>query len=373
MQAGDFVYFVCQQKDLGEILKHFGSETNVVKNVLIVGGGKIGCRLALELDDQNYNLKLIEMDAHRCQSIAGQLHRTMVLHGYATDQAFMQQENVGNMDLVIAVTADEEMNILSCMLAKRLGAKKTVARVNKLAYITLVHAIGIDQIISPRRFAIDSHHACTAAREKSSPRCSSRARKPKCWKPMALENSEIVGTPLKEFKFPKDALVLCLARGDEVIIPSGDTVIQPQDRVIILSTRKNIPRWSKSSWASGGSYDALENDLKHRGCAACLCRSEHGPAAWLFTVLPRRRHPAADRGHAGDGNGRNGLFYLIGQNASSTNPINHREGMAATTLCWVAAAKSRRAALLFGRRAACTGGLRLRDHLGIHHNRGFRD
>ena len=100
LQAGDFVYFVCDQKDLQEILALFGSETSVVKDVLIVGGGKIGLRLAQQLDDRHYNVKLIEMDAQRCQSIAGQLHRTIVLQGYATDQAFMEQENIGSMDIL---------------------------------------------------------------------------------------------------------------------------------------------------------------------------------------------------------------------------------------------------------------------------------
>jgi trk system potassium uptake protein len=241
LQAGDFVYFVCDQKDLQEILALFGSETSVVKDVLIVGGGKIGLRLAQQLDDRHYNVKLIEMDAQRCQSIAGQLHRTIVLQGYATDQAFMEQENIGSMDLVVAVTWDEEMNILTCLLAKRLGAKKTVARINKFAYIPLVHAIGIDHIVSPRRCAIDSIMPAMR-RGKVISTVFIKGKEAEVLEALALENSEIVGTPLKEFKFPKDTLVLCLARGDEVIIPSGDTVIRPQDRVIILSTRGSLPR-----------------------------------------------------------------------------------------------------------------------------------
>ncbi len=164
------------------------------------------------------------MDPQRCQTIAAKLHRTIVLQGFATDQAFMEQENVGSMDLVVAVTWDEEMNILACLLAKRLGAKKTIARVNKFAYIPLVQAIGIDHIVSPRRCAIDSIMPALR-RGKVISTVFIKGKEAEVLEAVALENSSIVDTPLKEIKFPKEALVLCLAREDEVIIPSGDTVV----------------------------------------------------------------------------------------------------------------------------------------------------
>jgi trk system potassium uptake protein TrkA len=246
LQAGDMVYFVCQAHDLPRTLGFFGDEANIVKNIMIVGGGRIGLRLATELDgNKNYHLKLIEMDPHRCQTIAAQLHRTMVLQGFATDQAFMKQENMGSMDLVIAVTWDEEMNILSSLLAKRLGARKTIARVDKVAYIPLVHAIGIDHIVSPRRCAIDSIMPALR-RGKVVSTVFIKGKEAEVLEAVALENSSLVGTPLKDVKFPRETLVLCVARGDEVIIPSGSTVISPQDRVIILSTHANIARVEQS-------------------------------------------------------------------------------------------------------------------------------
>jgi trk system potassium uptake protein TrkA len=169
----------------------------------------------------------------------------MVLQGFATDQAFMKQENMGSMDLVIAVTWDEEMNILSSLLAKRLGARKTIARVDKVAYIPLVHAIGIDHIVSPRRCAIDSIMPALR-RGKVVSTVFIKGKEAEVLEAVALENSSLVGTPLKDVKFPRETLVLCVARGDEVIIPSGSTVISPQDRVIILSTHANIARVEQS-------------------------------------------------------------------------------------------------------------------------------
>ncbi len=241
LQAGDFVYFVCRKNEVPKVLELFGKVGHPVKDVMIVGGGKIGYRLAKSLDNKNFNVKLIEMDAERCRAVAGKLHRTMVLHGYATDQAFMEQEHAGSMDLVAAVTWDEEVNILASLLAKRLGAKKTVARVNKFAYIPLVHAIGIDHIVSPRRCAIDSIMP-SMRRGKVMSTVFIKGKEAEVLEAMALPGSEMVEAPLKDIKLPKEALVLCLARGDQVLIPSGDTQIQPHDRVIILSTRKHLSR-----------------------------------------------------------------------------------------------------------------------------------
>ena len=129
LRAGDFVYYVCQQHDLAEIQTLFGGKSGSAKNLLIVGGGRIGFRLAQALDKKGFHIKLIEKDAQRCQEISARLHRIIVLQGFATDQAFLEQENVGSMDMVIAITDDEEMNILACLLAKRMGAHKTICRV----------------------------------------------------------------------------------------------------------------------------------------------------------------------------------------------------------------------------------------------------
>ncbi len=239
LRAGDFVYYVCEQRDLAEIQKLFGGKGSSAKNLLIVGGGRIGFRLAQLLDKKGFHIKLIEKDNQRCQEISARLHRIVVLHGFATDQAFLEQENVGGMDMVIAITNDEEMNILACLLAKRMGAQKTICRVNKFAYIPLVHAIGIDHVVSPRRSAINSIFPFIR-RGKIISTVSIKGKEAEVLEALALEDSEIIARSIKDLKFPKEALILCLARGEEVIIPSGDTVIQPQDKVIILSSRAQI-------------------------------------------------------------------------------------------------------------------------------------
>jgi trk system potassium uptake protein len=240
LQAGDFVYFVCQSQDVADILRLFGKQTTYLKNILVVGGGNIGFPLAKELEARRFNVKLIEKDPQRCQMISAKLNRTLVLQGLATDQKFLEQENIGHMDMVVAVTWDEEMNILSCLLAKQLGARKSIARVNKVPYIPLVRAIGIDHIVSPRLSAINTLFPYLR-RGKVISSVSIRGQAAEVLEAEALAESALVGRPLKDLQFPKEALILCVFRGDEVIIAGGDTVIEPGDRVLILSTGAVIP------------------------------------------------------------------------------------------------------------------------------------
>lgn len=240
LRGGDIIYFVCEKEDLGEIIKLFGTQVHPVKNILIVGGGKIGLRLAQELEKHHYNVKIIEKNPRRSEILSGHLHRSIVLQGDGTDPELLEEENIGSMDLVVALTGDEELNILSCLLAKRLGAQKTVARINKFAYMSLVQTIGVDHIVSTRMSAVNSilHFI---RRGKIISTVSIAGEEAEALEAIALKNSAIVGTPLKRLKFPKGVIILCIIRKDSVILPTGDSIILPNDRLIIMSTRPNIP------------------------------------------------------------------------------------------------------------------------------------
>ena len=250
LRAEDLVYFVFEERHFGEIIKSFGWQSKTLKNILIFGGGNIGFGLAQSLEGNRYNVKLIEKDPERCQTLSRQLQRTIVLQGNATDQVFLEQENIGRMDLVVAMTRDEEMNILSCLLAKRLGAQKTVARVNNIGYMPLVEAIGIDHIVSPRMAAMNSIFPYLH-RGRVISTVSIKGINAEVLEAVALESSDITGKALKYLRFPKEALILCIFRDREVIIPDGNSVIYPDDRLIILSTRESISR--------------VEQVLAHRG------------------------------------------------------------------------------------------------------------
>ncbi len=241
VEAGDLIYFVSNHKDLPKISNAFGCQNLVIKDVLIIGGGNIGYKLAVLFERKGYHVKLVDRDETRCEELAEKLNKTIVLHGDGTDQDFLVEENVAAMDLVVSLTSDEETNILSSLLAKNMGAKKTITRINKTAYLPLVRAIGIEHSVSPRLSAVNSilHHV---RKGQVLSTVSIKGEEAEALEAVAQENSAVVNKPLKDLHFPKGAIVLCLIRGDAVIVPTGDTVIRPQDRMVILALRKAVPK-----------------------------------------------------------------------------------------------------------------------------------
>jgi len=241
----DLIYFVSEENELKEALKIFGKRAEPFNHVLLVGGGNLGLKLAQALGRLSIHTKLIEKDPDRCRELAEHLDKVIVLEGDGSDQRLLQEENIQNMDVVATLTGDEETNILTSLLAKRMGAQKTVTRISKFSYFPLVSAIGLEHIVSPRLAAINTilQHV---RRGKVLSAMALKGEEAEALEAVALETSDIVGKPLRHIPFPKGALVVAIIRGDEVIIPTGDSVIVPQDRTIILSTRQGIPQVEKA-------------------------------------------------------------------------------------------------------------------------------
>jgi len=241
IEQGDLVYFVCEKKNLDRIRDACACRHSSIRDVLIIGGGNIGLRVAGLFERRGYHTKLVDTDEERCRYLAEKLNKTIVLHGDGTDQDFLAEENVDGMDVVLSLTGDEETNILTSLLAKNSGARRTITRINKTAYLPLVRAIGIEHSVSPRLSAVDSIlHFVRRGKVLSS--TAIKGDEAEALEAIAQEHSDIVGKPLRSVNFPKGALLLCIIRGDEVIVPHGESVIQPQDRIIIFSTRKMVSR-----------------------------------------------------------------------------------------------------------------------------------
>jgi len=244
IRKGDVVYFACDIREQEDILERLGVSTEPVREVLIVGGGNIGYKLAKALDNKYYHTRILENRQKRCEFLSERLDRPIVLMGDSTDQDILREENIQDMDMVMAVTGDEETNILTCLLAKSLGAKSTVTRVNNFGYMPLIEPIGIDYLVCPRLSAINSLlHYIRRGRVISS--VSIKGEEAEALEAIAHEDSPIVGKTIMDLDFPRGCLVLCFQRGDEVVIPRGDTVIQPKDQLIIISTRQNIAKVEK--------------------------------------------------------------------------------------------------------------------------------
>ncbi|MBW1835245.1 MAG: Trk system potassium transporter TrkA [Deltaproteobacteria bacterium] len=237
LMPGDLVYFISEEDKILETLAIFDKHAEPVNRVLIVGGGRIGSRLASLLDDKPVYTKIIEKNPDICAKLAEKLNKVVVLHGDGSDQGLLNEENIQETDFVITLTDDEEINILASLLAKRLGARKTITKISKFSYFSLMSMIGIEQVVSPRLSAINTilQHI---RRGKVLSSLSIKGEQAEFMEAVALETSEIVGKPLKNISFPKGALVTSIIRNDNIIIPSGDSIIEPDDRIIIFATRQ---------------------------------------------------------------------------------------------------------------------------------------
>ncbi len=239
LMAGDLIYFISQEKDLLETLSLLGKHADPVRRVLIIGGGRIGKRLAMQLESQSIYCKIIEKREDRCADLADSLNKAVVLHGDGSDQSLLSEENIGDMDVVVTLTDNEETNILCSLLTRRLGASKAITKISKFSYFPLMTAIGIEQVVSTRLSAINSilQHV---RRGKVLSAISLKGEQAEAMEVVALETSAIVSKPLKRIAFPKGAMVAGIMRQAQIIIPTGDTVIEPEDRLIIMALRRAI-------------------------------------------------------------------------------------------------------------------------------------
>lgn len=238
--GGDLVYFISEEDKLYAALSVFEKHAEPIDRVLIVGGGRIGFRLAALLDQRSIQCKIIELNPDRCNLLAQKLNKVVVLCGDGSDQSLLAEENIRDIDVVITLTDDEETNILASLLARRMGARKAITKISKFSYLSLMTTIGIEQVVSPRLSAINSilQHI---RRGKVISAISIKGEQAEVMEAVAMETSDIVSKPLKRLSFPKGAIVVGIIRQEKIIIPSGESVIEPGDRIIIFATRQAIP------------------------------------------------------------------------------------------------------------------------------------
>ena len=244
LKAGDLIYFISKKESLMESLSIFDKQVEPLNRVMIVGGGSIGFRLASLLEGDSVHTKIIEKNPDRCSTLAENLNKAVVLHGDGSNQELLREENVQDMDVVVTLTDDEETNILTSLLAKRMGAPKTITKISKFSYFPLMSMIGLEQVVSPRLSAINTIllHIRTG---KVLAAKSIKGEQAEVMEAVALETSDIVGKPLKEIAIPRGALVTGIMRENRIIIPTGESVIAPNDRIIIFAKKQAIPQVEK--------------------------------------------------------------------------------------------------------------------------------
>ena len=240
IEADDEVFFIAAKKHIRKVMSELRKLDKSVKRVLLAGGGNIGKRLAQVLE-QHYQVKIIESNIERAQQLSQELDKSIVLYGDAADEELLLNENIENTDVFVALTNDEEANILSAMLAKRLGARKVMSLINRASYVDLVESGVIDIAISPQLATIGTllthirrgdvvvvHSLRRGAAEAIEAVAHGDNR-----------TSKVVGRAIEDVKLPKGTTIGAIVRGEDVIIAHHDTIIEAEDHVILFLMDKN--------------------------------------------------------------------------------------------------------------------------------------
>jgi trk/ktr system potassium uptake protein len=239
IEADDEVFFIAATKDIRSVMGELRRLDKPYKRILLAGGGNIGARLAKALEN-DYQVKLIEANPVRAEALSEELSNTIVLLGDTANQELLIEEDIDKVDLFCALTNDDEANILSAMLAKRLGAGKVLSLINRAAYVDLVESGSIDIALSPQQATIGSllAHirrgdivAVHSLRRGAAEALEAVAHGDKT-------SSMVVGRRIDEIDLPPGTSIGAIVRGEEVIIAHHDTMIEAEDHVILFLIHK---------------------------------------------------------------------------------------------------------------------------------------
>ena len=261
IEPDDEVFFLAASEHIRIVTQELREMDRPVRRVMIVGGGNIGLRLAHAVGD-DITPKIIEGNRQRCERLAQELNgKALVLHGDATDEDLLVEENVANMDLFLALTNDDENNIMSALLAKRLGARRVLALINRKAYAELMEGSRIDIAVTPSHITLGELLKFVRRGDVAAVHSLRRGAAE------ALEiiahgdakTSKVVGRTIEDLKLPDGAMVGALLRGEgeqaEVLMAHHDVVIESEDHLIVFVTnRKIIPKVEKLFQVSAGFF-----------------------------------------------------------------------------------------------------------------------
>lgn len=232
MAPGDQVFVVCRQDHESKVMELTGKAKPHFKNVMILGGGLIGQFIANSLQ-HDVNVKIIERDINKAERLANVLPHTLIIHGDGTDFDLLEAEGLSDMDAFVAVTGNDESNIITTLLAQHSNVSRSIALVNNAAYLSIASKIGIDAVVSKQSLTVNAvekfiHHQQIALVDL--PGVGAEVIEY-----IASNGCKISCSELKDVNFPRGAIVGAVLRDDEMIIPQGDTQIRPGDKVIVFA------------------------------------------------------------------------------------------------------------------------------------------
>ncbi|MEN8119489.1 MAG: Trk system potassium transporter TrkA [Bacteroidota bacterium] len=239
-QIGDLVYVVTSKEGIDHLMIYAGKSHFPIKNVMIMGGSRIGRKTAKALEGK-FNVKLLEIDKNRSFELADSLDKTLVVNADGTDIDVLLEEGIKNMDAFIAVTSNSETNILTSTIAKKFGVKKTIAEIENLEYIQIAESMGIDSVINKKLIAASHIFSHTMSADVSTVQCLS-STDAEALEFIVREGSAILKNSLKNLKFPKNAIIGGVIRDNISFIAKGDTKFMPNDKVIAFALPEAIKK-----------------------------------------------------------------------------------------------------------------------------------
>ena len=238
LERRDHVLLISGRRHISEVVKAVATDTAPVKDVTIYGGGRIGLRLALALEEVGMSVRVIERDEVRARYVASQLRKGFVLHDEGISRDFLLQERVDKTDAFVAVTGDDRANLLAAMYARQLGARTTIAGISRGEFAPLADALGVDLTISPRMLAAEAILRFVRKGEVIDVTLlESGAEMIELRVP---EGSRVADRPLSEVGFPEGAIVGALLRDGHVVIPTGKEVLRPGDDAVVFTVEDAV-------------------------------------------------------------------------------------------------------------------------------------
>ena len=241
IKENDEIYFISSESNIDQIVNEFREKEDVYSRVMVVGGGKIGFSLAKEIENE-YKTKLVDSNKEKCSKLSKELEKTIVLHGSATDEDLLKSESIENIDIFCALTDDDETNLMSSLLAKKMGAKKTMIILNNPSYLGLVPGF-IDIYIAPYRLTVSSVLQDLRDSDVAQDVLLKMDTGAEAIEGVVHANeytSELFGKSLKEIPLPEGASIGAVVRHGELLMPDSDVELCINDHLIIFLANKDM-------------------------------------------------------------------------------------------------------------------------------------
>ncbi len=242
-QKDDLYYVICNKSGKDKVMEYSGKHKFNIKNIMILGASRIGIKTAKRCEEKNY-VRLIEKDRAKCEALTDILDDTLIINGDGRDTELLLEEGIKNTDAFVAVTGDSEINILSCLHAKKMGVRKTIAEIENIDYLSLAENMGIDTIINKKLIMASYIYAHVMTAQVASVKCLT-ATDAEVLEYYVPANTRITKKPLKDVKFPKQAIIGGVIRGKETFIAKGDTQIQAGDKVVVFAMPEAFDKVNK--------------------------------------------------------------------------------------------------------------------------------